>query len=45
MFVAVDWYRNAAAYSPPARSKPISRFYRPTYISDENLMVSKHVDI
>jgi len=34
----VDWYSNAAAYSPPARSKPISRFYRPTYISDENLM-------
>jgi len=34
----VEWYRNAAAYCPPARSKPISRFYRPTYIPDENLM-------
>jgi hypothetical protein len=36
-----DWYRNAAAYVSPPRSRPISRFYRPTFIPDDNLQVRK----
>jgi hypothetical protein len=36
-----DWYRNAAAYISPPRSRPISRFYRPTFVPDENLSVRK----
>ncbi|XP_023718059.1 uncharacterized abhydrolase domain-containing protein DDB_G0269086 isoform X2 [Cryptotermes secundus] len=35
--LSADWYRNAAAYISPPRSRPISRFYRPTFVPDENL--------
>ncbi|KAJ9576838.1 hypothetical protein L9F63_006612, partial [Diploptera punctata] len=32
-----DWYRKWANYAPPKRERPISRFYRPTYVPDSNL--------
>ncbi|XP_021918288.1 uncharacterized abhydrolase domain-containing protein DDB_G0269086-like isoform X3 [Zootermopsis nevadensis] len=32
-----EWYRNPSAYTSPPRSRPISRFYRPTYVPDDNL--------
>ncbi|XP_069672000.1 uncharacterized protein CG45076-like isoform X2 [Periplaneta americana] len=31
-----DWFRNPASYTSPPRSRPISRFYRPAFVPDDN---------